>query len=36
MHCNRLFGPDRAKERAVYALLRCGLARNLGRKRHGK
>ncbi|WP_273939535.1 lantibiotic dehydratase [Kutzneria chonburiensis] len=35
MHCNRLFGPDRAKESAVYALLRSGLARSLGRKRHG-
>jgi thiopeptide-type bacteriocin biosynthesis protein len=34
MHCNRILGPDRAPERAVYALLRRGLTPHVRRGRH--
>jgi class I lanthipeptide synthase len=33
MHCNRVLGPDRARERAVYALIRGGLAPHVRRRR---
>ncbi|WP_158887460.1 lantibiotic dehydratase [Amycolatopsis anabasis] len=36
MHCNRLFGPDRAAERAVYALLHGALGLRVDRDRHGR
>jgi thiopeptide-type bacteriocin biosynthesis protein len=32
MHCNRVLGPDHARERAVYALLRGGLAPHVRRQ----
>jgi thiopeptide-type bacteriocin biosynthesis protein len=36
MHCNRLFGVDRARERGVYALLHRALAVRASRARHGR
>ena len=36
MHCNRLFGVDRARERGVYALLHRALAVRANRARYGR
>ncbi|GHE97315.1 lantibiotic dehydratase [Amycolatopsis deserti] len=36
MHCNRLFGIDRAREQEVYALVHGGLALRMDRGRHGR
>ncbi|MFC5231394.1 lantibiotic dehydratase [Pseudonocardia zijingensis] len=36
LHCNRLFGVDRARERTVYALLHGALALRAGRARAGR
>ncbi|MDQ0377630.1 lantibiotic dehydratase [Amycolatopsis thermophila] len=36
MHCNRLFGIDRAREQEVYALVHGGLALRADRARHGR
>ncbi|GAB3583379.1 lantibiotic dehydratase [Amycolatopsis endophytica] len=36
MHCNRVFGIDRAREQEVYALVHGGLALRLDRGRHGR
>ncbi|GAA5111125.1 lantibiotic dehydratase [Pseudonocardia adelaidensis] len=36
MHCNRLLGVDRARERGVYALLQRALAVRAGRARAGR
>jgi hypothetical protein len=36
LHCNRLFGRDRAREHAVYALLHGGLALRADRARYGR
>jgi thiopeptide-type bacteriocin biosynthesis protein len=36
LHCNRLFGPDRARERGVLALLHGGFALRADRARYGR
>ncbi|WP_323807000.1 lantibiotic dehydratase C-terminal domain-containing protein [Amycolatopsis methanolica] len=36
MHCNRVFGIDRAREQEVYALVHGALTLRMDRGRHGR